>query len=260
MTADLIRHKKILLGQRSEPLGEPFPVWCELLSNKLDLNHINLGVPGGGNQCIFEKATFEITKHDPKDIGLVVIMWSEYFRLDIRMPTSFKYLRLKGDSEIFKIMHKQSYLKQMNKIETYTYLTMLVENNLRWIYMLQHYLETKGIKYLMISGLNPVTDLYHHDKFGTYLHPNYLKYFSELLLMSHFYDLIDTTKYIGFPGFTKLNGFSWDNNLAQYDPEKKKVRIGKLFEKIGQPFDMHPNALGHQLGAELLHEHYQKIY
>ena len=260
MTADLISHKLIHLGSEAAPLGEPFPVWSKLLSNKLNMKDINLGLPGGGNQSIFEKTTFEVSKYDPKEIGLVVVMWSEYFRLDIRIPTPFKYHRLKGDSEIFKIMHKKAYLNQMGKIDTYNYLNMLVETNLRWIYILQNYLESKGIKYIMLSGLNPITNLYHHDKFGAFLHPNYIRYFSDLMINSHFYNLIDKTKYMGFPGYPQLNGFSWDNKLALYDPEKNKVRIGKLFNKIGLPFDMHPNEHGHKLGAELIHEHYQKIY
>lgn len=260
MTADLISHKQIQLGHIAAPLGKPFPVWSRLLSSKLNMKEINLGLPGGGNQAIFEKTTFEVSKYESKDIGLVVVMWSEYFRLDIRIPTPFKYLRLKGDSEIFKIMHKKAYLKQMGKIDTYNYLNMLVENNLRWIHLLQSYLESRNIRYLMISGLNPITNLYHHDKFGAFLHPNYLRYFSEIMINSHFYNLIDKIKYIGFPGYLELNGFSWDNKLACYDPEKNKTRIGKLFNKIGLPFDMHPNGLGHEHGAELINEYYEKIY
>lgn len=264
MGTDLITHynKFIVRNPNITSKGnlEPaFPVWPVLLSEKLHLNCINVSIPGIGNRAIFEKCIKEVSKHKSEDIGLVVVMWSEFFRVDIRSPRYSEYYRVQGNDSVCKIIFEGHYKKQLSKIATYEYMRMLVDLNFTYIYGLQQFLKGKNIDYIMISGLDPVTGSNNMDKIGVVLHDSWKKYLGEHMLKSHYFDLIDHDRYIGFPGFQKLSGFSYCNYLASIDKDKTKTRLGHAFKNIGLPFDMHPNAYGHKLGAELIYENYQKI-
>jgi len=57
-----------------------FPVWPDILGEMLDMEVINMGNCGSGNEYIYGS----IIDHLPKESssGLVVAMWSESCRLD----------------------------------------------------------------------------------------------------------------------------------------------------------------------------------
>ena len=56
-----------------------FPLWSDLLANKLNMELINLGKCGAGNKEIYSKIVDAIVTEDK--IGLVVPMWSEFQRV-----------------------------------------------------------------------------------------------------------------------------------------------------------------------------------
>ena len=57
-----------------------YPRWPELLAKKLDMECVNLGLCGIGHEyMIFKLLEVLMSK---KDIGLVVIMWSEWQRME----------------------------------------------------------------------------------------------------------------------------------------------------------------------------------
>ena len=58
---------------------QPFPIWAELLADKLGMELINLGNCGDGNEAIWSKVTDEIVI--TKNIGLVVVGLSEVDRV-----------------------------------------------------------------------------------------------------------------------------------------------------------------------------------
>ena len=59
-----------------------FPRWPEHLSNMLDMECINLGKCGSGNDQILAK-TVDVVLNE-KNIGLVVLMWSEWQRVNFQ--------------------------------------------------------------------------------------------------------------------------------------------------------------------------------
>ena len=59
---------------RQEKIKE-FPLWGELLAEKLDMDLINLGRCGYGNKAIYTSLAETILPR--KDIGLCVAIWSE---------------------------------------------------------------------------------------------------------------------------------------------------------------------------------------
>ena len=87
-----------------------------------------------------------------------------------------------------------------------------------------------------------------------------LAIFSNKVFFFFSFELIDKKNYIGFPGFKKTGGFSYDNYLGKLDKDRSKTRIGNAFKIIGRPFDMHPNEYGNKLGFELIYEHYKKTF
>ncbi len=60
-----------------------WPMWPELLAEKLDMRLINLGKSGQGNEYIYSalQDTIEEFK-DKNEIGMVVVGWSQCFRMD----------------------------------------------------------------------------------------------------------------------------------------------------------------------------------
>ena len=59
-----------------------FPRWPELLADKLDMECVNLGKSGMGQEYMVAKLLDILISE--KNIGLVVIMWSEWQRLDFQ--------------------------------------------------------------------------------------------------------------------------------------------------------------------------------
>ena len=58
------------------------PSWPTNLAQKLDMECINLGRGGQGNEYISAKLIDVILAEKKEDIGLVVLMWSGWQRID----------------------------------------------------------------------------------------------------------------------------------------------------------------------------------
>ena len=86
-----------LLKDNDGNMTKPFPFWPELLSKRLNMKYENYAQCGFGNDGIHSTFMDEITRHD--NIGLVVVMWSEFMRIgfeqEIRSIFSSKFDWLK---------------------------------------------------------------------------------------------------------------------------------------------------------------------
>ena len=65
--------------------------WPDQLANLLDMELINVSHNRCGNNYILSSLTDAIYDNDPKDIGLVIAMWSEYDRIDFPIFASHTY-------------------------------------------------------------------------------------------------------------------------------------------------------------------------
>ena len=87
--------KKILLASGCSFTDENFesavhpemicewPKWPELLAKKLDMDYVNLGQNGGGNEYIYSSLLEQILKtEDKSQIGLVIPAWTQCQRKD----------------------------------------------------------------------------------------------------------------------------------------------------------------------------------
>ena len=62
---------------------KPFPLWAELLAEKLDMECINVGKIAFGNKAIYSTLIDQVVSQ--KNVGLAISMWSEFQRVSFYM-------------------------------------------------------------------------------------------------------------------------------------------------------------------------------
>ena len=264
------RRKKLIIGgcsytdnyARAQKMKE-FPIWGELLAEKLDMDLINLGKCGFGNKAIYHTITDEIL--NKKDIGLVVAMWSEVQR--VSFFTDKKPEKLKNGSvyhEIWDCFHPERIVldadwhdkfftpptKNTKKAGIKYDISVALRNkflddiksgvkeSLGYMYALQSICELNNIPHLQIQGCQPLMGK------GEPLQSVQYKEFCNLIIESPYIDKINKT-FIGWPIDPRIGGYSIDSKLED------KHRFS--------PEDTHPNDMGHKYISEVLYDEYKKI-
>ena len=210
--------------------GYDFHVWPTLLSEKLDMDCLNLGKGGQGNEYISSKLIDTILSEKKEDIGLVVLMWSGWQRMD--------YLDIEGEWK--KVVRKGPVWDIILKYNNAHNATM---KSLRHFLIAQKLLE--DIPYLMVQGIGPV----YLDEF---IERKSKHIWLQSFLNSKIFDEIDEKKFIGWPILKRIGGYTINNMLDKIDPERNQLRISSE--------DTHPNAEGHKIIAQEVYDAYEKIY
>ena len=240
-----------------------FPIWGELLAEKLDMDLINLGKCGFGNKAIYHSLTEEILKR--KDIGLVVAMWSEVQRVSFFVDDKPLYRKngdvYKNDWECFhpeRIVldadwHDKFFTpptKNTKKAGIKYDISVALRNkflddiksgvkeSLGYMYALQSICELNNIPHLQIQGCQPLMGK------GESLQSVQYKEFCNLIIESPYIDKMKKT-FIGWPVDPRIGGYSIDSKLED------KHRFS--------PEDTHPNDMGHKYISEVLYDEYKKI-
>jgi hypothetical protein len=217
-----------------------FPVWPELLSKKLNMELVNFGRSGMGNEYIATKVT-EASIH-LNDIGLVVCMWSEFTRLDFQFNPDW-----------FSIHERDDITEDMKHILLGPYPSTM--SSLRQMFLTRSLLRNYSIPYIFIQGTSPYKNNWRVDKeISDYTRGKVLykerkpKPFREIcirtLIENSYIKFLDEKNFLGWPIFYEIGGWCVDDKL------EKDERISK--------FDNHPNANGHQHIAELLYNFYER--
>jgi hypothetical protein len=206
-----------------------FPVWPTLLAEKLDMDCLNLGKGGQGNEYISAKLIDNILSEKKEDIGLVVLMWSGWQRIDYH-DIEGEWKRVVREGPDWNIM-----LKYNNAHNA----TM---KSLRYFLMAQMLL--KDIPYLMMQGVGG------HDRVGR-IHPH-KDIWIQTFLNSKIFDEIDEKKFIGWPIMREIGGYNINNMLDKIDPERNQLRVSSE--------DNHPNREGHKIIAQEIYNAYEKVY
>ena len=126
-----------------------FPVWPELLSKKLNMELVNFGRSGMGNEYIATKVT-EASIH-LNDIGLVVCMWSEFTRLDFQFNPDW-----------FSIHERDDITEDMKHILLGPYPSTM--SSLRQMFLTRSLLRNYSIPYIFIQGTSPYKNNWRVDK------------------------------------------------------------------------------------------------
>jgi len=108
-------------------------VWPDILAEKLDMECVNLGEGGTGNEKIHNKMFDELCH--PKDIGLAICMWSSFDRWDFYDFSFRVYLQRHWDL-----------LSKMKK-------------SLRYFHSFQTQCEHKNVDYLQVQAFYPTESL-----------------------------------------------------------------------------------------------------
>ena len=209
---------------------EPFPIWPEILAEKLGMELINVAVPASGNEYILSSIMDVLIETDPGDNGLVLAMWSEYVRIDIESTSGWIRVRprrqFRADKPVSKWHDKAI---QAMKDLPYNQLSNIMrgmgigmkdasfQKSMRMMFCFQSVCESMGVPYLQMQALPPVAK-------------------PEWILESPYYNKLKN--FLGYPIIESIGG----HDLSTFFKD----------EHIISKRDYHPNAKGHKYIAELM--------
>jgi len=225
---------KYTMGMAMEPYLRAKD-WATHLAKKLDMECINLGCGGAGNEYIFFSIYDELMREkNHSEIGLVVVMWSGWNRWDFEkanyVPISEDRLENIGHSWI---RPQKNLIDDLYKLDVTPW-----KKTLRYIYMFQELMENKKIPYIHIQGIQP--GLARKEIF-------------EKILKNIYVDKINEDKFIGWPPFPELGGMYMDLYLNELDPKEENLYLP-------QAITAHPNAEGDKVIANYLYEKIKEEY
>ena len=193
-----------------------WPKWPELLGKKLDMDVVNYGYCGSGNEYIYSSLLDHLTSNPIKDIGLVIPGWSRVPRRDFNVGDRKYNIRWDNHGDMKYFMMR----------------------SLRYYYSLQEVCKSLKVPYKQIHILDPYESavVEQYELFNM-TREDAMKEF----MSSSYYDKIDEKNFIGWPIESKLGGFcAWD----KLDADKHFI----------SEIDRHPNRQGQEIIAELIYE------
>ena len=218
----------------SPDIDHDFPRWPQHLADMLDMECVNLGKSGSGNDQILAK-TVDATLNE-KNIGLVVLMWSEWQRVGFQcFPDWDQWFHITPHADWLKD-GKKYILEKQNKFHA-------TRNTMRTFIHAEKNLS--DIPYMFLQGTQAIFYNEYQSR----------REVSKEILTSPYFDYIESNisdRFIGWPLMSEIGGYCIDDILNKKDPTRLKYRISKT--------DYHPNAAGHKIIAELLYEQYKEIY
>ena len=245
-----------------------WPKWPELLAKKLDMDSINLGTCGAGNEYIYSSLLEKILKKKDQ-IGLVMVGWTQCQRKDfqVRHLGHWKQKRFDPDGDVFGWLIK----------------------TLRYMISLQLVCENYNIPYKQFQMINLfegwLNGLYKTDEelFTNRNDPNYEFQYRypgdrdkdrpklQKILMDY-EPYINAKNFIGWPTHLALGGYDieqkvirlprkkqeklWNIIITSKEKERELIEKGSEFqhELIISERDQHPNEKGQQKIAEFLYD------
>ena len=244
-----------------------WPKWPELIAKKLDMECINLGRNGAGNEYIYSSLLEKILEKKDQ-IGLVMPAWSQCQRKDYQEWNKWKQKRFEPDGDVFSWLRK----------------------TLRYMISLQLVCERYNIPYKQfqminlfdgwISGLSKTDEQLYENRNN----PNYeFKYtysgdrnkdrIKLQKILMEYEPYINVKDFIGWPTTGVLGGYNveektikkskkeldelWNNiNPKEQTMDNFLIERGYEFQKelIVSEWDQHPNGKGHEKIAEFLYD------
>ena len=253
----------------SPNINHNFTRWPQHLADMLDMECINLGSSGSGNDQILAKA-LDVSLNE-KNIGLIVLMWSEWQRVGFQT--------IQGHEEYGSITKSEGWNRwdQVTPHQTDVLSEAIFEKQnpihaTRTTFRTFIYAENflRNLPYLFIQGTNPLVyetseerkkrrdDILAGrpvvDGLMGKINQGILQTTKEII-SSPYLNYIEKNigdKFIGWPVMSELGGYGVDNILDKVDPMRKKLRISLK--------DSHPNAEGHKIISQEIYDAYEKIY
>ena len=254
---------------------EVFPIWGELLADKLDMELINLSRCGFGNRAIYTTLVEKMIVE--KNVGLVVAMWSEFQRMSWYLdPDSLDHAgrerrgfppvdpwicflpdRAVRDADWHDQFYKPPAKNPKKKSMKYQLAKMVndkeldsvnagVIQSLGYMFSFQSICENMDIPYLQLQGCRAVMGK-DPPKFS-----KSIKQLTNLIIDSPYIDKMNNN-FIGWPIEESIGGYCFDSLLTDtFHWSASSTRISSA--------DTHPNGDGHKLINKVLYDEYKKIY
>lgn len=179
----------------------------------------NLARPGSGNKRMVRNVIEELASGKPYD--LVVIGWSSPGRMEFADAQGTYDLWPGYGGALFRHDHQDWRLELLDYINKYHDPEYLYKHYFLFdALMLQSYLKSSGVKYLMLTT---VANEYYHKTFAPRLKP--------------FVSQIDANQFVGWP----------DAGMAEWTPKCKRGPNGHFLEE------------GHKQVADKLYEHIRHL-
>ena len=214
------------------PEIDPYPKWPELVSKRLNLEHMNFGLCGISNDEIKDTFIDTTVFNKPK---VAMFLFTEWERVKV-LPSTYTRIKLgkncyeSGMCDRCKKIgfykcwlskyFNENYNKNMEKLKYHQ-----AVNNFRIYYEIQQYCKFNNIRYIMVQGLRAINLEYEFTKM--------------LFRISPYINQLDTKKIWGYPFAFNLGG---KDVFSQLKPN----------EIIYQ----HPNRLGQEKIADIFYELY----
>jgi len=256
-----------LFSKQSPDVNFDFPRWPEHLSNMLDMECVNLGKSGSGNDQILAK-TLDVVLNE-KNIGLIVLMWSEWQRIGFQRRKSWNKWRHVNPRDTeglnkFILENQNVFHATRNTLRTFIHAEKLLKD-LPYIFIqgtfnmsLYSTTELETID-CSVGGPNETLDFYKVNDSRIMA--------AKEIIESPYINYIEKNignKFIGWPIMNEIGGYCIDHILDEASPHNKPGRWSQQ-RKGGGEFrisktDPHPNAVGHKFIADFLYDKYKEIY
>ena len=216
-----------------------FSFWPDLLAEKLNMKCENYAQCGFGNDGIY--STFVDTIAETKDIGLVIVMWSEFLRIGFEIEkrgpfkTSFDWFKINigATNKNKELRSRQIEITEVLNKHGLISPNSLVRRSLRNFLSVQNICENMNIPYMQVMGMPPAKKSMEMD-------------ICKYIIGSPYLDKINRKTFLGWPMFPQIEeGFSCGGKLYDLDPNRDKYFINYN--------NVHPNAEGQKFISELLY-------
>jgi len=224
-----------LNSDQSPNLNFDFPRWPQHLADMLDMECVNLGKSGAGNDYILAKTVDATLKE--KNIGLVVLMWSGWQRVGFQcFPDWDRWFHITPHKPYHMVDQEKFFKEKQNSFHA-------TRNTMRTFIHAEKILS--DIPYMFLQGTQAIFYNEYQSRWAV----------SKEILTSPYFDYIESNisdRFIGWPLMKEIGGYCIDDILDKKDPKRLEYRISRT--------DPHPNAAGHKIVAEFLYEQYKEIY
>ena len=216
-------------------LDTSWPKWPELLAKKLDMDCVNLGKSGAGNEYIYRSLLNYITRNDTSNIGLVIPAWTQCNRKDYQEGNLGRYTNARVDpnGDVFSWARRSldNFLSFQILCEKYN----LPYMHVHMLHLYKNWLDGLRFKDMDPLNLNGFRHVYPGDK---------EKDNKKLIkIIGDYEDRINIKKFIGWPLSSEYGGFCLQE---KYISLFFKTQISKL--------DSHPNKLGQKKIMEVIYD------
>jgi hypothetical protein len=226
------------MNDNSGNLVDPFLFWPELLAKKLNMELVNFAQCGFGNDGIHSMFMDEIVNQ--KNIGLVVIMWSEFMRIGFEVEKrtgvtrSYDWFKVNINATDRNTDLRENKIEVTNVLNKYGCLSpsSMLKRSLRLFLSAQNTCENMKIPYMQVMGMPASKKVLEVEM-------------CKSLIKSPYLDKINNDKFIGWPMFPQLDGYSFGSKLYDLDPDREKYFINSE--------NVHPSKLGQEKITEWLY-------